>query len=137
MNDAVLIQEFVSGTEYAVDTVTRNGDTKVVALWRYRKIPFNGAPFVDQCTELVPCDGEEERVVCDYCVELLRDALGVRFGPTHTEIMATADGDGPRLIEVNARFHAQHFRPIVRACLGYDALETTMDAYFDKGEEEL
>ena len=27
----------------------------------------------------------------DYCVEVLR-ALGVKWGPTHTEIMATAQG---------------------------------------------
>lgn len=129
-NDAVLIQEYVAGTEYAVDTVARDGEIKVVALWRYRKLPFNGAPFVYQCSELVPCNGEEERAVCDYCVDILR-AQGLKWGPTHTEIMASKDG--PRLIEVNARFHAQHFQPIARACLGYDAIESTMDAYFDPG----
>ena len=36
-----------------------------------------------------------------------------------------------RLIEVNARFHAQHFYPLARTCLGYDALTATMDSYFD------
>ena len=48
-NDAVLLQEFASGTEYAVDTVARDGEVKVVALWRYRKLAANGAPFVYQC----------------------------------------------------------------------------------------
>ena len=39
-----------------------------------------------------------------------------------------------RLIEVNARFHAQHFYPLARACLGYDALTATMDSYFNPGK---
>ena len=129
LNERVLIQEYVTGTEYAVDTVARDGEIKVVALWRYRKLPFNGAPFVYQCSELVSADGEYEAGVCDYCVDVLQ-ALGVRWGPTHTEIMCTADG--PRLIEVNAgRFHAQHFYPIVRGCLGYDALACTLDSFFN------
>ena len=34
--------------------------------------------------------------VCDYTVEVLR-ALGVNWGPTHTEVMATADG--PRYLQ--------------------------------------
>ena len=42
-----------------------------------------------------------------------------------------------RLIEVNARFHAQHFYPLCRACLGYDALTATMDSYFDSGRKSL
>ena len=29
--------------------------------------------------------------VCDYCVDVLK-ALDVKWGPTHTEVMATADG---------------------------------------------
>ena len=102
---------------------------QVAALWRYRKLPCNGAPFVYQCSELVSSEGEEETNVCNYCVELL-NGLGLRWGPTHTEIMCTSDG--PRLIEVNAgRFHAQHFYPIVRSCLGYDALSTTLDGFFN------
>ena len=34
LNDAVLIQEYVGGEEYAVDTVAMDGNIKVVALWR-------------------------------------------------------------------------------------------------------
>ena len=53
LNEAVLIQECVKGTEYAVDTVTREGITKIVALWKYKKYACNDAPFVYQCSELV------------------------------------------------------------------------------------
>jgi hypothetical protein len=38
--------------------------------------------------------------------------------------------DGPRLIEVNARWHAQNFKPITDCALGYDSLTTSIDAAF-------
>ena len=42
VNDEVLFQEYITGTEYAVDTVSCNGEIKVVAMWKYHKLPLNG-----------------------------------------------------------------------------------------------
>jgi biotin carboxylase len=85
INEAVLVQEYVSGQEYAVDTVAMDGDIKVVALWRYKKLPANGAPFVYQCTELCSMITDEGRLVCEYCIGALK-AQGLKWGPTHTEV---------------------------------------------------
>ena len=52
MSNAVLVQEWIEGVEYAVDTVSRDGEHKVTAMWRYDKRPVNGGPFVYFCTEL-------------------------------------------------------------------------------------
>lgn len=128
-NEAVLIQEYAEGPEYAVDTVAMDGDIKVVALWRYHKLAINGAPFVYQCSELIAANDDETEAVCDYCIDILK-AQNLKWGPTHTEIRNTVHG--PRLIEINARWHAQNFIPIVRSCLGYDAVFATLDAYFDQ-----
>jgi hypothetical protein len=38
MNDAVVVQEYLTGVEYVVDTVSRHGKHKVVALWAYDKV---------------------------------------------------------------------------------------------------
>eukprot|EP01041_Mallomonas_annulata_P005443 gene5443-10923_t len=127
INDAVLIQEYADGQEYAVDTVACNGVIKVVALWKYHKLPANGAPFVYQCTELLGVHSAEQLAVCQYCIDILH-AQGLTWGPTHTEIKFTSNG--PRLIEINARWHAQHFPELARACLGYDAVGATLDAVF-------
>ena len=48
--DQVLVQEYLDGEEFAVDTVSSNGCTKITAVWRYRKLPMNNAPFVYQCS---------------------------------------------------------------------------------------
>jgi biotin carboxylase len=83
INDAVLLQEYLSGTEYAVDTVSRNGETKILALWKYKKYPLNVAPFVYQCSEIVSSAQLNEQKVCEYCLEVLK-AAGIKWGPTHT-----------------------------------------------------
>ena len=127
INEAVVVQECLHGVEYAVDTVSRDGEIKVVALWKYKKYNLNNAPFVYQCSELVSSRGTFEKQVCDYCVDVLT-AAGVKWGPTHTEVMLTSTG--PKLIEVNGRWHAQHFKPITDRCLGYDALTSSIDASF-------
>ena len=43
-----LLEECLAGDEWAVDTVSRDGAHKCVALWRYDKGEANGAPFALQ-----------------------------------------------------------------------------------------
>ncbi|CAM9458146.1 unnamed protein product, partial [Hapterophycus canaliculatus] len=144
-NDEVLVQEFLVGTEYVVDTVSRDGEHKAVAVWRYDKGAANGAPFVYFSVKLMPSDGEAEQKVVEYAFKAL-DALGVKFGPTHTEVMMVNAGDGargsgnrspaegtPTLVEVNTRWHLTDFAPLTDACIGYNAVEETLSAYLDPG----
>lgn len=37
-NEAVLVQEFMAGTEYVVNCVSQGGKHKVVSIWRYDKV---------------------------------------------------------------------------------------------------
>ena len=40
-NEAVLVQEFLDGEEFVVDSVSRDGDHKTVAVWSYDKREAN------------------------------------------------------------------------------------------------
>eukprot|EP00597_Dinobryon_sp_UTEXLB2267_P000335 CAMPEP_0170072938 /NCGR_PEP_ID=MMETSP0019_2-20121128/10460_1 /TAXON_ID=98059 /ORGANISM="Dinobryon sp., Strain UTEXLB2267" /LENGTH=483 /DNA_ID=CAMNT_0010282177 /DNA_START=226 /DNA_END=1677 /DNA_ORIENTATION=+ len=144
VSDAVLVQEWIGGVEYAVDTVSRNGEHKVVAIWRYDKRAMNGGPFVYFCTELDGlrnCTGseserlhnEEISTVAEYAVEVLR-ALCVQWGPAHIEIMLASDpGRGPVLIEANVgRFHGQEVVQLSERCYGYSAPSVCCDAYLSQ-----
>ena len=42
----VVLQECLRGVEYVVDCVSRDGEHKVLMLWKYDKRPANGADFV-------------------------------------------------------------------------------------------
>ena len=121
----VLLQEFASGQEYAVDIVSKNGQHKIAAIWKYDKRPANGAPFVYYATKI--CDESDAKLVFNYLSRCL-DALGIRWGLSHNEVIITADG--PRLVEVNCRQHNMDFCPITMACIGYNALDMLLSAYF-------
>jgi hypothetical protein len=132
-HDSVLVQEFAYGTEYAIDIVSKDGDHKVAALWRYDKRPANGASFVYHATEVIDADNEVGRTVCDYAKRSL-DSLGVQWGLSHTEVILGKDMV-PRLVEVNCRQHNMDFAPLTMACIGYNALDMTLSAYLGGNDE--
>lgn len=68
VSNAVLVQEWIEGVEYAVDTVSRDGEHKVTAMWRYDKRPVNGGPFVYFCTEL---EGFRVTIAVQFTVDIL------------------------------------------------------------------
>ena len=123
----VLVQEFIEGVEYALDVVSRNGEHKIAAVWKYDKRPANGASFVYFQTQLIDVAMEPElSSVFEYTKKVL-SALGIKYGLTHNEIIVTKDR-GPVLVEVNCRQHNMDFCPLTMLCVGYNALDMTMDA---------
>jgi biotin carboxylase len=102
VNDQVVVQEHVAGTEYVVDTFTHGGVHTLTDICRYRKITDErGIPLYDS-VEWMPCDRVVYRELIAYAMAVLF-AVGIRFGAAHSEIMMTPAG--PRLIETSARLH--------------------------------
>lgn len=102
VNDRLLVQEYATGTEFVVDTFSHDGRHTVTDVCRYRKV--DNGPFMavyDAMEWMSPVEPGLDEVVA-YAKSVL-DALGVRFGAAHTEVMLTPAG--PRLIEVGARPH--------------------------------
>ena len=66
-NAAVLVQEFMKGTEFVVDSVSVEGTHKCVAIWVYDKRPCNGAQFVYYSMDLYKsADGKREDALVKY-----------------------------------------------------------------------
>lgn len=99
-NDEVVVQERIVGTEYVVDTFSFDGRVSVTNVCRYSKIAVGAAFAVYESIEFLPFDSPEVSELIDYVAKAL-DALGVRFGLAHNEIMMSAGG--PRLIETGSR----------------------------------
>lgn len=128
VNDAVLCQEFLHGTEYALDAVSRDGKAHFTAVWRYYKQPLNDAQFVYDRDELVSCTDAAGQALCAYARQVF-DALGIVHGPTHSEIMLTPDG--PVLVEIGPRLNGITAPAMHARCVGYGQLDLTADAYVD------
>jgi biotin carboxylase len=136
INEGVLVQEWLEGTEYVVDTVSRDGVVKVVAIWEYHKEAVNGhtAPLVyfgqrSLVPSTAPNSDELYKVVAYQKVVL--QALGIVNGPSHSEIKVV-DGE-PCLIEVGARCHGAEgcWRQVAIEAHGWDQVTATADAYLD------
>ncbi len=73
--------------------MSRNGVTKVIAIWKYNKRAANCFPFIFQCTELVDptANPDVTTAVTDYVLDVLR-VTNVTWGPAHVEVIMTESG---------------------------------------------
>lgn len=98
--EEVLVQEEMTGTEYAIDTVSHDGRHSITDIIKYRRIPYGEGIAVYDYVEWLPYEPDTYAELIDYGLGAL-DAVGLRNWAAHTEVMMTPDG--PRLLEVNAR----------------------------------
>jgi ATP-grasp domain len=125
-NEQLLVQELLQGTQLFVNSVSWNGVHHVSEVWRDNKLR-RGANFIYDYEELLPRHGEQQDQVVPY-VEAVLDALGIRFGPAHTEVMLTETG--PVLVESGARMHGSVPDDTVDRCTpSHQAL--TAEAYLE------
>ncbi|MFE9312418.1 ATP-grasp domain-containing protein [Streptomyces sp. NPDC088353] len=125
-NKGAVAQEYLPGTEYMVNTVSRDGRHHVCDVWRTGRLSANGV--VDLCDALTLIDSASRVVepLRDYALKVL-DALGIRHGPAHLEIRMTPAG--PCLVEVGARIAGGGIPACAGLGIGESQLEWTVDAY--------
>ncbi|MFZ3475027.1 ATP-grasp domain-containing protein [Streptomyces sp. 4.24] len=129
-NEAVLLQEYLFGTEYYVNTVSMDGRHHVTDIWETTHISANGVRDLLDSAHLLTRRGEVQDALVAYTGAVL-DALGVANGPAHTELKLTPGG--PALIETGARLCGGGLPVLVRTALGEGQLEWTLDAYLEPG----
>jgi biotin carboxylase len=95
----IVVQEYLQGVEYFVDTVSLKGEHKVISVQRYHKILHKGRP-VYRYMEVADHRTEEAQQCIDYVKQVL-SAVGLKYGLAHTEVFLTKNG--PYLVEVNPR----------------------------------
>ena len=102
VDDRLIVQKFLTGTEYVVDTFSHDGKHALVDICAYRKVDNGPHMAVYDTMRWLPPDHPAVPELAEYVFAVL-DAVGVRFGSAHVEVMGTADG--PVLIELGARPH--------------------------------
>ncbi|MDU9037062.1 ATP-grasp domain-containing protein [Pseudomonas corrugata] len=101
-NDSVLVQEFIEGDEYMIDTISVDGRHRIIAAWEsylgrsQSPTPLH-ADAIDH-THLI------YSALANYAQKIL-DVLDVKFGAAHIEIKHNPKTSTFYLIELNQRFH--------------------------------
>lgn len=127
-NKSVVVQEYAVGTEFAVGTVSANGQHYLAHLIKYNKTTFNGRQTVYDHVEFIDYDKAACGDLFNYTQKVL-DALGVRWGATHTEIILTQNG--PRLIETGARMCGGPVVGFAREATGSSQADKLVEIYLD------
>jgi biotin carboxylase len=125
-NNGAVAQEYLPGTEYMVNTVSRDGVHHVCDIWRTSRVSANGVVDLCDALSLTDAGSRDAEPLRDYAFQVL-DALGIRHGPAHVEIRMTPTG--PCLVEVGARIAGGGIPACAGLGIGESQLEWTVDAY--------
>ncbi|MCL6731401.1 ATP-grasp domain-containing protein [Streptomyces neyagawaensis] len=135
-NDSILVQEFASGTEFVVDTYSVDGELGLVAVVRYSKSARGARIGVYDAEDYLLPEDPLVKVLEAYTRQVA-EAVGIRTGCTHTEIMLT--DQGPRLIEIAARLDGGCAQQAARLATGDSQIDRTvrhhLDSAFSPGYE--
>lgn len=126
-NQFVLVESFLYGDEYVINSVSCNGKHKVNDIWIYRKQEVEGRKIYDR-EELLDFDGAKQEILVTFAHQVL-DAVGIKYGASHVEIILTEKG--PAIVEVGARISGATNIASSQECVGHDAVNLTVDAYVD------
>ncbi|WP_186648354.1 ATP-grasp domain-containing protein [Fluviispira vulneris] len=130
MNNELLMQEFIAGTEFVVDLVTIDNHCELVAMWKYEKILSAEGNFIYSSLKLINAEHKYFNTLLCYAKKVIK-ALGICFGPAHVEIMIDKKEE-PILIEVGSRPHGGKSQAIMRECFGYNQITRTLDNIFNE-----
>jgi biotin carboxylase len=132
VNETCLVQEYIDGEDWIVNTVSRNGVHKIVNVMRSYKSKINGRDFMYLETRLMdPAEVPVE--LCIYALNVL-NALDFRCGAGHAEIKMSSNG--PCLIEIGARVGGAQNEVALSRCIqyGYTPIKTAIYSYCSQSE---
>jgi biotin carboxylase len=116
----VLAERFFAGPQFSVEGFSEDGEHVFIAIARKYSDPVTLSELGHVLP--APLSSDEVKLIHHYAGEVL-DALGVRFGPTHTEFVLTTEG--PRIIETHLRLSSDT-GPLVPGATGVDLIETQL-----------
>lgn len=126
INEEILAQELLVGTQYVVNTVSESGHHYVTDVWEMKVRHTKEIPMIIDSMTLIEGTSQKYTELTDYMFDVL-DALGVRNGAAHSEVMYTEFG--PSLIEVNSRLMGGNIDSTFKDALsGYDQIDAYVDS---------
>ncbi len=126
-----LVEEYLRGPEYSVETLSRDGRHQVIGITE----KLLGPPplFVEVGhVHPAPLPQDRRRAVEELTTEFLT-ACGYRFGPAHTEVIWTQRG--PRIVESQARLGGDRIPRLVELATGLDIEQAIFAALADRPAE--
>ncbi|WP_270168132.1 ATP-grasp domain-containing protein [Paenibacillus sp. SYP-B4298] len=117
--EEVLIEEYVEAPEYSVETISWQGQTKVVGITQKS---LAGFPYFIEAGHLFPAQLPPKQAdAMNQTVLRALEVVGFSHGAAHTEVKWTEDGCS--IIEINGRLAGGMIPELIRLTTGWDMLE--------------
>lgn len=111
----VLVEQFVTGPQFSVEAFSEAGRHCVLAITR----KYSDPTTLVELGHVMPAPlTEEESAAVARCAEDVLDAVGLTYGPSHTEVILGPGGPVP--IETHARVGGDDIWLMVHAATGVD-----------------
>lgn len=128
INPAMVIQEYLDGPQYIVNTVSLAGRHLLSDIHAVRIDQIEQRPVLRHSVLITDLDEQADALVT-FTRNCL-DAVGVREGAAHTQVRMTRNG--PRLVEVNARMMGASLQPApYRGALRYSQADLVAERFTD------
>lgn len=114
----VVVEQYLAGVQYSVECFSEQGEHQLVTITRKYSDPVSLVELGHVMP--APLEPAQWEAIGAHVARAL-DALGVEFGPTHTEIVLTEAG--PRIIETHLRFGGDHIWDLVTDATGVDLVK--------------
>ncbi|SDL80372.1 ATP-grasp domain-containing protein [Modicisalibacter muralis] len=123
-NKAALLQKKLLGTQFMVNSISFEGHHKVTEIWKEERVHTPEGYSIYDKEVLMPHDFEYKDEIISYVDDVLT-ALGMQFGPAHTELFFTKDG--PVLLESASRIQGGIDGEALVAALGSSQITQTVN----------
>lgn len=127
INDEVLVQQYIDGQEYNVNFISCAGKHFLSEIWKVDKVVRNDAKMYE-LTVLLPQNAPEYLLLKEYAEQVL-NAVGIKYGPSHCELIIDTKSNKPVLVEVAARLMGGVDFGVVAEATGTNAAVVTAEAY--------
>mmetsp|Transcript_85994 Transcript_85994/g.243510 ORF Transcript_85994/g.243510 Transcript_85994/m.243510 type:complete len:513 (-) Transcript_85994:624-2162(-) len=129
----LLIQEFLQGDEYVIDSVSRDGVHKVVTVWNEELHPGNGV--LDLYYGFKAMDPKDHKIqaIIEYANKVL-DATGLQNGASDMEVFWLEEEGRPCVVDLNGRWTALMWHDglaLEQETVGNNQITATINAYLD------
>lgn len=120
----IVVEEYMTGPEVSVETLSVDGECHVIQITD--KLTTGAPNFVEMGHSQPSMLSEEIRNRIGEVAIAANHAVGIKNGPSHTEIKVTADG--PKIVEIGARLGGDNITThLVPLSTGVDMVEACIN----------
>ncbi|MFD1774698.1 ATP-grasp domain-containing protein [Paenibacillus rhizophilus] len=120
----VLVEEFINGSEYSVESVVEEGKVTILAITEKVSDPELNHIEIGHIIPASNLDRDQDNQLRKF-VEEVHKAIGVKTGVTHTEVKI--DGNRFGLMEINPRVGGGYIADMLGKVIGKDMYSIVID----------